>query len=117
MMIAANDGAHFAACPDTGSMLHPGTVRRLLPRILLITAAAVALAYFVDYFLLVNRIPNGREQYGTVQVQQLLAVPQKDRKTEYIADPPQPEQCVHSLFPQVGLTPCWYLARHANQQI
>jgi hypothetical protein len=44
-------------------------------------------------------------------------VPQKDRKTEYIAVPPQTQQCVHSLFPQLGLAPCWYLARHAVQQV
>jgi hypothetical protein len=50
-------------------------------------------------------------------VQKLLAVPPKDQKTEYIADPPHAQQCVHSLFPQLGLTPCWYLARHAIQQV
>ena len=98
-------------------MLHRGTVKRLIPRVLLGAGGVLALAYFVDYFLLVNRIPNGREQYGTVEVQKLLAVPQKNHKTEYIADPPQTQQCVHSLFPQLGLTPCWYLTRHANQQV
>lgn len=92
-------------------------MKRLFVRVLLVAAGALAVAYFLDYLALANRIPNGREQYGTVQVQKLLAVPQKDRKTEYIADPPQPQPCVHSLFPQLGLTPCWYLARHANQQI
>jgi len=44
-------------------------------------------------------------------------VPQKNRQTEYIADPPQAQQCVHSIFPQLGLTPCWYLARHAAQRV
>jgi hypothetical protein len=92
---------------------------RLSPwkRLLLAAGAFLLLVYLGDYISIVYRIPNGREQFGSVDVQKLLAVPQKDRKTEYIADPPQPEQCVHSLFPRLGLTPCWYLERHAVQQI
>jgi hypothetical protein len=86
-------------------------------RLLLIAAALLLLVYLGDYISIAYRIPSGREQFGSIEVQKLLAVPQKDRKTEYIADPPQAQQCVHSLFPQLGLTPCWYLARHANQQI
>lgn len=88
-----------------------------VPRLLLIAGAALALLYVGDYASIAYRIPNGREQFGCVEVQQLLAVPQKDRKTEYIANPPQEVQCVHSLFPQLGLSPCWYESRHAMQQV
>jgi hypothetical protein len=87
------------------------------PRLLLIAGALLLLVYLGDYVSIAYRIPHGREQFGSVEVQRLLAVPQKDRKTEFIADPPQAQQCVHSLFPQLGLTPCWYLSRHATQQI
>lgn len=86
-------------------------------RWLIIAAVLFLLTYIVDYISLAYRIPNGRDQFGSIEVEKLLAVPQKDRKTEYIADPPEAEQCVHSLFPQFGLTPCWYLARHAMQQV
>jgi hypothetical protein len=86
-------------------------------RVLFVVGALLLVLYLGDYASVRYRIPNGREQFGSVEVQQLLAVPQKDHKTEFIADPPQAEQCVHSLFPQLGLTPCWYLSRHANQQI
>jgi hypothetical protein len=75
------------------------------PRLLLIAGALLFLLYLGDYISVAYRIPNGREQFGSVEVQKLLAVPQKDHKTEYIADPPQAQQCVHSLFPQLGLTP------------
>jgi hypothetical protein len=84
---------------------------------LLIAGASLLILFLGDYISIVYRIPNGREQFGSVEVQKLLAVPQKDHKTEYIADPPQTQQCVHSLFPQLGLVPCWYLSRHANQQV
>jgi hypothetical protein len=86
-------------------------------RLLLIAGALLLLLYLGDYLSMAYRIPKGREQFGSVEVQKLLAVPQKDHKTEYIADPPQARQCVHSLFPHLGLTPCWYLARHATEQI
>jgi hypothetical protein len=87
------------------------------PRLFLIAGALLALLYVGDYVSIVYRIPNGREQFGSVEVQKLLAVPQKDHKTEYIPDPPQAQQCVHSLFPQLGLTPCWYVSRHTMQQV
>jgi hypothetical protein len=86
-------------------------------RWLLIAGTLLLLLYLGDYASIAYKIPNGREQFGTVQVQKLLAVPQKDRKTEFIADPPEAQQCVHSLFPQLGLEPCWYLTRHAMQQV
>ncbi len=92
-------------------------MKRVLPRILVIGGAVLGASWLADYLSFVYRIPGGREQYGTVQVQKVLAVPQKDHKTEYIADQPEAEQCVHSMFPHLGLTPCWYLARHANQQV
>jgi len=86
-------------------------------RLLLIAATLLLLVYLADSISIRYRIPNGREQFGSVEVQKLLAVPQKDHKTEYIADPPQAQQCVHSLFPQLGLPPCWYESRHATQQV
>ncbi len=92
-------------------------MKRYGPRLLLIAGALLLLAYLGDYVSIAYRIPPGREQFGSVEVQRLLAVPQKDRKTQFIADPPQEQQCAYSLFPQLGLTPCWYLSRHATQQI
>jgi hypothetical protein len=86
-------------------------------RVLLIAGASLLVLYLGDYISIAYRIPQGRPQFGSVEVQKLLAVPQKNHKTEFIADPPEPQQCVRSLFPQLGLSPCWYLARHATQQI
>ena len=86
-------------------------------RWLLIALGLLLLVYAGDYISVAYRIPKGREQFGSIEVQQLLAVPQKDHKTEYIAGSSQQQQCVHSLFPQLGLEPCWYLARHAQQQV
>ncbi|MGA2213247.1 MAG: hypothetical protein ABSH31_08240 [Bryobacteraceae bacterium] len=92
-------------------------MKALWPRLFLIAAGLLLLSYLGDYILIAYRIPKGPEQFGSVEVRKLLAVPQKNRQTEYIADPPQAQQCVHSIFPQLGLTPCWYLARHAAQRV
>ena len=88
-----------------------------LPRVLLIAAGALLLVYMGDYLSLVYRIPDGRAEFGTVRVQKVYAVKLKDKKTEYMFQPPEDERCVHSLFPHLGLTPCWYLDRHRRQEI
>lgn len=86
-------------------------------RMLVIAAILLLLIYVADYVSLVYRIPNGRPQFGSVQVDKSFAVKLKDQKTEYMFEPPQSEQCVHSLFPHLGSPPCWYLSRHAEQQV
>lgn len=78
---------------------------------------AGALVYVCDYVSLRYRIPNNREQFGSVMVQQSYAIPLKSGKTEYTFDPPAPQECVNSLFPHFGDPPCWYLNRHKRPQI
>ncbi len=53
---------------------------------------------------------------GSVTVQSDYADKQKSGKLEYYFDQPQAQQCSHSLFPQMGYTPCWYLQRRANRE-
>jgi hypothetical protein len=86
-------------------------------RQLLIAAAAVLLIYAADHISVAYRIPSGRVQFGSVEVEKLLAVPQKNQSTEYIAEDPQPQKCAYSIFPQLGLPPCWYVAQHTTQQV
>jgi hypothetical protein len=76
-----------------------------------------ALAYAVDYAVLRFRIAIGRNATGTVTVRPVYAVPQKNHSTEFLAGDTQDQTCVHSLFPHLGDSPCWYLARHKEQQI
>jgi len=91
--------------------------KRLWARAFLITAAVLLVVYAGDYMSIVYRIPPGREQFGSVQVDKSFAVKLKNQRTEYMFEPPQAEQCVHSLFPHLGAPPCWYLERHAEQQV
>jgi len=87
-----------------------------MKRVFLFAAMALVLLYAGDYLSVRYRIPN-REPLGTVKIQRYYAVRQKDRKTEYYFLDPENRQCVHSLFPQMGFSPCWYLSRKTKQEI
>jgi hypothetical protein len=39
----------------------------------------------------------------------------KDSKYAVFSDQPQMQTCVRSIFPWLGLTPCWYAHRHSVQ--
>lgn len=64
--------------------------------------------------------PKSGDAFGTVQMERLYAIPQKNGKIEYEFDAVQPEvttPCVHALFPHMGETPCWYLQRNSQKPI
>jgi hypothetical protein len=91
-------------------------VKRRLKTIVPIVLVAAAVLYLGDLASLRFRIPN-RETYGSVTVRQFYAVAQKDKSVEYMFQPPTQQECVNSLFPQLGDPPCWYLKRNTRQQI
>jgi hypothetical protein len=91
-------------------------MKRLLQTILPIVILVGILLYLGDFLSLRYRIPN-REPYGSVTVRELYAVKLKNKQTEYMFEPPAPQECVNSLFPHFGDQPCWYLKRHTRQQV
>jgi hypothetical protein len=95
-----------------------GKIRRLLPRIaaaaFLLPLSLTILAYGTDYAVFRYRVATNRQPFGQVTVTRYDAVAQKNGKTEFIFDPPQPETCVHAVFPHAGFVPCWYLQRHTE---
>ena len=91
----------------------PGKVVRGLLAVLL----GFALLYAGDYLLLRYRVAVNHNPYGAVTVQPYYAVPRKDHKTEFLFDDPQDQTCVHSLFPHLGDSPCWYLNRNKQKRI
>ena len=57
---------------------------------------------------------------GSVHRLRILAIPQKSGKVEYVIDSQRPEEdlpCSHSLFPEPGGQPCWYVVPHATDPI
>ncbi len=89
----------------------------MIRRWLFIALLLLLTLYAGDYLSLKYRIPGNRAQFGSVQTRTSYAVTQKSKKTEYYFNPPENETCVHSLFPQLGHNPCWYVERNRVRQI
>jgi len=84
--------------------------------------ALFVLVYLADLAWYQARIafPKLGSPTGSVHRIRLLAIPAKGNKTQYEIDAVKPEEdvpCSHSLFPQSGNSPCWYVARHAQDPI
>ena len=79
------------------------------------------LIYLADYSVLRYRATHAKSQaFGTVTMERLYAIPQKNGKIEYEFDAQQPQvsvPCVHSLFPHMDQYPCWYLQRQSQKPI
>jgi hypothetical protein len=83
---------------------------------------AVVAAFIVDYVVLRAKMmfPKLGAATGTVQMTRLYAIAEKNVRVEYELDANQPEvtmPCVHSLFPHMGNSPCWYLQQNATKPI
>jgi hypothetical protein len=82
----------------------------------------LALTFGGDYLVLRIRMlhPKPDNPFETLKTLRVLAIPEKNGKTEYEVDSQNPEQtttCVHSLFPHSGYSPCWYVKPRINQPI
>ena len=92
-------------------------MKRLLFRVLEAIVLLAALLYGADDLSLRYRIPKNREPFGSVTVQPLYVIHEKNGKVEYQFASPQDAPCVRSLVPHFGYSPCWYLSRHTQRQI
>ena len=91
-------------------------LRRLFLGVVLFILGTAMLTFAVDFGLFRLRVASNREPYGSVVVSHYYAVLQKNGKTQFIFDPPEPQTCVNTLYPHAGMQPCWYLRRHPEQR-
>jgi hypothetical protein len=94
----------------------------IFKRLALCAAGCVVLAYATDYLYVRIRMihPKPADPFESMTTLRVLAIPEKNGKTEYEVDAQNPEQtatCVHSLFPHYGYSPCWYVKPRINQPI
>jgi hypothetical protein len=68
-----------------------------------------------DWLLLRIRIAADHNAYGQIQVHSSIAVHMKNKRIEQYPETARMVECVHSLFPHVDDSPCWYVQRHANE--
>jgi hypothetical protein len=79
--------------------------------------AIAILVYGADYLMSRYKLATGHGPYGTVTVQFYYAIQEKNGKTEYDYQSPQPDTCVNSLLQHAGHTPCWYERKHTEKAI
>jgi hypothetical protein len=97
--------------------------RSIFARRVLIAIITIAAAIYVgDYLFLRARMlhPKPADPFESLKTLRVLAIPEKNGKTEYEVDAQNPEQtitCVHALFPHSGYSPCWYVKPRINQPI
>ncbi len=63
------------------------------------------------------RVPPFRDSLGQIQVHRLYVLKKARNKVDILPAEWEPQSCVRAVFPHRGLTPCWWLARHTEQQI
>ena len=95
---------------------------RLLQRTAIALVTTLVVLFVADYLLLRAKLmwPKLGSATGTVTMERMYAISQKSGRVEYEMDANQPEvtlPCVHSLFPHMGNSPCWYLRQNATKPI
>ena len=86
----------------------------------LATAVILPAAFYVGDYLSVRLRMSGSNSagaLGSVEIRRYWEIPSKSGKFEYSFDAPQMQTCVHSLFPHLGYSPCWYLNRNKLQRV
>lgn len=109
-------GYNFIFVNHLPTQSHASWLRRIFLIAILWLAGAALTIFAVDYAIFRVRAATNHNAYGSVIVRHYYAVQQKNGKTEFMFDPPQPWTCVNSLFPHTELFPCWYLWRHPEQR-
>jgi hypothetical protein len=90
---------------------------RALLYLVLFVIAVVAVTYAGDYAVLRYRVAAQKNPFGQVTVTNYFASQMKNGNTEFDFQPPQSQTCTNSLYPHMGMQPCWYLQRHREQRI
>jgi hypothetical protein len=89
-------------------------IKTWLKRAVMAAALAAAVVWAGDWLVLRLRIARDSGAFGAVEVHYRYALHLKNKRIEQYTAKPKMEQCVHSAFPHLNESPCWYLERHAN---
>jgi hypothetical protein len=108
--------------PIGSTKIDANPLHRLAKHILIAVVSFLILVYIGDYLSVRIRMLHAKpiDPFETITTLRILAIPEKNGKTEYETDAQNPQQavtCVHSLFPHAGYSPCWYIKPKLNQPI
>jgi len=88
-------------------------------RVLVAGVALLGVVYAADYVSAKYRISKNTpgDPLEAVKIQPMYVIPHKDGQAEYVFGDPQTQMCLHSLFPHLGYSPCWYVKKHTQQTL
>jgi hypothetical protein len=94
-------------------------VWRLLKWAAAALVVCLALLWLGDYLSVRSRMEHktATEPVQTITFRPVYAIARKDGKSEFDFGDPQSATCVHSIFPQLGYNPCWYVLRESQKPI
>ncbi len=88
--------------------------KRRLGQVVIAAFALAGILYAGDWMVLRIRVARGTA-FGSVQVNQFLAIPLKANRVQYDFTGTVQQTCSRSIFPQKGNPACWWLQRHTTQ--
>jgi len=92
-------------------------MKRTLLRLGIALAIALLVVDVGDNLVVRYRIHSNRAPFGSVQVKRYFAIRHKDQRVEFVPTDSETRPCVHSLLPQLGQNPCWYVSRNTVERI
>ena len=87
---------------------------------ILLSLAAVAVGSYVADLIIVRvrmAVYGDTEPYRQLQMNVLYAVPLKGSKIGFTPGQAETDECVRSLYPHFGDSPCWYAARQKTKRV
>ena len=89
----------------------------LLRRVALIALLGLLAVYIGDNLVLRFRVWRNLSPYSSITVRRYLAIRQKNQKINYVGIEPETRPFAHTLLPQLGVKPFWWVARTPVEQI
>jgi len=90
--------------------------KRIAVYILVGILAALSVTYVGDYAILRYRIATNNHPTDQVTIKPYFAIQMKNKNTEFEFQQPYVETCANSLFPHMGMQPCWYEKKHTERR-
>jgi len=90
--------------------------KRIASYAVLASLAALALIYVGDYAILRYRMATHGHATDQVTIKPYFAIQLKNKNTEFEFQDSYVETCANSLFPHMGMQPCWYEKKHTEKR-
>ena len=91
-------------------------MKRMLAYTVVGVFTAFVLTFIGDYAVLRYRMATNKSATDQVTIKPYFAIQMKNKDTEFEFQAPYVETCANSLFPHMGMQPCWYEKKHTERR-